>query len=201
MTRSENERLAASRIEEAIEATRALLDDETLAGLGRAGEALVTAFRRGGKLLVFGNGGSAGEAQHIAAELLGRLRADRPPLPAVALVEGPPTLTAIANDYTYDEVFARQVEGLGNAGDVALALSTSGRSPNVVRAVETARRRGLTTIAMTGPDPSPLGDAVDICLRLPGSEATRIQECHLVAAHVLCELVERELPEGARPPA
>ncbi len=193
MTPSEHERLAASRIREALDATGRLLEAETLAELGRVAEALVTGFSGGGKLLVFGNGGSAEEAQHIAAELLGRLRVDRPPLPAIALVDGTPALTAIANDYSFGEVFARQVVGLGQPGDVALALSTSGASENVVRAVEAARRRGLTTIAMTGPDPSPLGDAVDHCLRLPGADAARVQECHLVAAHILCEIVERAL--------
>jgi D-sedoheptulose 7-phosphate isomerase len=201
MARSEHERLAAARIAEAVEATQRLLEPETLAQLGHVGEALVAGFRSGGKLLVFGNGGSAAQSQHIAAELLGRLRVDRPPLPAIALVDGVAALTAIANDYSYADVFARQVDGLGGRGDVALALSTSGASENVVRAVGVARRRGLTTIAMTGPDRSPLGDAVDHCLRLPGAEVTRIQECHLVAAHILCEIVERALPDGVAPGA
>jgi D-sedoheptulose 7-phosphate isomerase len=199
MTPSEHEWLAASRIEEAMDATRRLLEAETLAALGRVADALVSGFRGGGKLLVFGNGGSAEAAQHIAAELLGRLRADRAPLPAIALTDGVPALTAIANDYSYGDVFARQVEGLGQPGDVALALSTSGASENVVRAVKAANRRGLTTVALTGPEPSPLGDAVDLCLRLPGGDAARVQETHLVAAHVVCEIVERALFDGAAP--
>lgn len=193
MTPSERERLAASRIEEAVAATRGLLEEDTLAALGQVAEALVGGLRDGGKVLVFGNGGSAVQAQHIAGELVGRLRLDRRPFPALALVEGIATVTAIANDYSYAEVFARQVEGLGQAGDVALALSTSGRSENVLAAVEAARKGGLTTVAMTGPDASPVGDAVDVCLRAPGAEATRIQECHVLAAHILCEIVEREL--------
>jgi D-sedoheptulose 7-phosphate isomerase len=199
MTRSEHERLAAARIEDSLVATRGLLEGETLAELGRVADVLIGGFRDGAKLLVFGNGGSAEEAQHIAAELLGRLRVDRPPLPAIALTDGAPALTAIANDYSYGEVFARQVEGLGRPGDIALALSTSGASENVLRAVDTARRRGLVTIAMTGPDPSPLADAVEHCLRLPGTDVARVQECHLVAAHIVCEIVERAMFDGAFP--
>jgi D-sedoheptulose 7-phosphate isomerase len=196
MSGSELEHLAAARIEEALETTRRLLDAETLTGLGRVGEVLVNSFRAGGKLLAFGNGGSAAEAQHLTGELVGRLRDDRPPFPAIALVEGASTVTAIANDYSYSEVFARQVEALGRSGDVALALTTSGRSENVVRGVQAARRLGLTTIALTGPTVSPVGDAADLCLRLPGADPARIQESHLVASHILCEMVERALPEG-----
>jgi D-sedoheptulose 7-phosphate isomerase len=199
MTPSEHARLAAARIEEAVHATRGLLETETLGALGQLADALVAAYRGGGKLLVYGNGGSAEAAQHIAAELLGRLRADRPPLPAIALSDGVPALTAIANDYSYGDVFARQVEGLGRPGDMALALSTSGVSENVVRAVQTARRCGLTTIAMTGPEPSPLAESVDLCLCLPGADAARVQETQLVATHVVCEIVERALFDGAAP--
>jgi D-sedoheptulose 7-phosphate isomerase len=108
-------------------------------------------------------------------------------------VDSAPTLTAIANDESYARVFARQVEGLGRPGDIALALSTSGRSENVLAGLEAARDRGMTTIALTGPDPSPAGEAAALCLRLPGSETTRVQECHLLVAHILCEIVEREL--------
>jgi phosphoheptose isomerase len=199
MAGPELERLAASRIEETLETTRRLLADETLAGLGRAGEALVNSFREGGKLLTFGNGGSAAEAQHLAGELVGRLHDDRPPFPAIALVEDAPAVTAIANDYSYSEIFARQVDALGRPGDVALALTTSGKSENVVRGVSAASRNGMTTIALTGPDASPVGDAVDLCLRMPGADPARIQECHLVALHILCEMVERALPEGVSP--
>jgi D-sedoheptulose 7-phosphate isomerase len=197
MTRTDDERLAAARIDEALAATRLLSEPETVAGLVAVADVLVNCFQAGGKLLVFGNGGSAGEAQHIAAELVGRLRFDRPPLPAIALVEGAPALTAIANDYSYADVFARQVEGLGEPGDAALALSTSGASENVVRAIATARRRGLTTIAMTGPDASRLGDVADHCLRLPGGDVTRVQESHLVVSHILCEIVERATSNGS----
>src|SRR4051812_48267242 len=193
MTTADHERLAASRIEEAVEATRRLLEPETLTGVGEVAEAMVTGFRGGGKLLAFGNGGSAEAAQHLVGELIGRLRLDRAPLPAVALVDSAAALTAIANDESYARVFARQVEGLGNEGDLAVALSTSGRSENVVAGLAAARERGMTTIALTGPDPSPVGEAADHTLRLPGGETTRIQECHLVVAHILCEIVESEL--------
>jgi phosphoheptose isomerase len=199
MTRSELERLAAARIKETLETTTRMLDEVTLAELGHAGQALVRGFRDGGKLLTFGNGGSAAEAQHLAGELVGRLRDDRPPFPAVALVEGAPAVTAIANDYSYGEIFARQVNALGRPSDVALALTTSGRSENVVRGVQAASRIGMTTIALTGPDASPVGDAVDLCVRLPGADATGIQECHLVVVHILCEIVELELPDGVSP--
>ena len=120
-------------------------------------------------------------------------------MPAIGRVEGAPAVTAIANDYSYAEVFARQLDALGRAGDIALALTTSGRSENVVRGVEVAAQRGMTTIAMTGPAASPVGDAVDLCLRLPGADPARIQECHRVASHVLCEIVELGLPEGIPP--
>jgi D-sedoheptulose 7-phosphate isomerase len=196
MTRADHEDLAASRIQEAADATRALLEENRTAALAAIAGALVEAFRGGGKLLVFGNGGSAEGAQHFAAELVGRLRVDRPPLPAIALVDAPAVVTALANDYTYAEVFARQVEGLGRPGDVALALSTSGRSENLIRAVRAAGERGMRTIAITGPGDSPLADAVDVCLKVPGGDTTRVQECQLVSAHIVCEIVERELPNG-----
>jgi phosphoheptose isomerase len=198
MTESELHRLAADRIRESLDVAQGLLGEGVLESLVEAAELVVSRLREGGKLLAFGNGGSATEAQHLAAELIGRLRSDRPALPAVALVDGSAALTAIANDYGFDEVFARQVDGLGAPGDVALALSTSGASANAVSAVRAARERGLATIALTGPDDSPLGDAVDVCLRIPGADAARIQEGHLIAIHVMCEIVERELPDGTR---
>jgi D-sedoheptulose 7-phosphate isomerase len=193
MPTSDHERLAAQRIEESLAAVRGLLEEEALRTLSALADVVVSGLRDGGKLLVFGNGGSATQAQHLAAELVGRLRLDRRPLPAVSLVDGVAGLTAIANDYSYDDVFARQLEALGQEGDVALALSTSGHSPNVLAAVRVARERGLRALAMTGPDASPLADAVDVCLRAPGAETTRVQECHVLAAHILCEIVEREL--------
>jgi len=193
MSTADHEQLAAARIEEAVESTRRLLEPATLTALAAVAEAMVASFRDGGKLLAFGNGGSAEAAQHLVGELIGRLRLDRAPLPAVALVDSAAALTAIANDESYARVFARQIEGLGSPGDLAVALSTSGRSENVVAGLEAARERGMTTIALTGPEDSPVGEVADHALRLPGGETTRIQECHLVVAHILCEIVEREL--------
>jgi D-sedoheptulose 7-phosphate isomerase len=154
---------------------------------------IAAALREGGKLLLFGNGGSAADAQHIAAELLGRFLLDRPALPAVALADNSAALTAIANDYGYADVFARQVTGLGAPGDVALAISTSGDSANVLTGVAAARALGMGTIGLTGAGGGRLAAAVDVCIAVPADETPRIQEAHTVVGHVLCELVEREL--------
>ena len=146
------------------------------------------------KVLLFGNGGSAADAQHIAAEFVGRFARERRALPALALTTDTSALTAIANDYGYEHVFARQVHALGVAGDVALAISTSGRSPNVLRAVETCRERGVRTIGLTGGDGGPLATMVDVSLRVSAStHSARIQETHILVGHVICELVDRRL--------
>ncbi|MER7008774.1 SIS domain-containing protein [Dactylosporangium sp. NPDC000555] len=155
---------------------------------------------RGGRLLVCGNGGSAAEAQHLAAELVGRLRADRAPLSAIALCADSAAVTAISNDYGYDEVYARQVRGHGRPGDVLIALSTSGRSPNVLAAVAAARESGLHTWALTGPGPNPLALACDEAVCCPGADHQVVQELHLVAVHVMCEHVDRALPDVSRRP-
>jgi rfaE bifunctional protein nucleotidyltransferase chain/domain/rfaE bifunctional protein kinase chain/domain len=149
---------------------------------------------RGGRLLVAGNGGSAAEAQHLAAELVGKLREDRLPLSAIALTPDSSTVTAISNDYGYDEVFARQVRAHGRPGDVLLVLSTSGRSPNLLAAVRAAAECGLRSWAMTGPAPNPLADACDEALRCPSPDSQVVQELHLVSVHVLCEHVDLTLP-------
>ena len=154
----------------------------------------VAALQGGGTLLFAGNGGSAADAQHIAAEFVGRFARERRALPALALTTDTSALTAIANDYGYEHVFARQVHALGVAGDVALAISTSGRSPNVLRAVETCRERGVRTIGLTGGDGGPLATMVDVSLRVSAStHSARIQETHILVGHVICELVDRRL--------
>jgi D-sedoheptulose 7-phosphate isomerase len=168
--------------------------DENLAQLERAVAVVIEALGAGGKVLLFGNGGSAADAQHIAAELVGRFARERRPLPAIALTTDTSALTAIANDYGYDDVFARQVRALGARGDVALALSTSGRSPSVLRAVEACRDLGIGTIGLTGGDGGALAGMVDVCLRVSAStHSARIQETHILVGHVLCELVDRHL--------
>jgi D-sedoheptulose 7-phosphate isomerase len=147
----------------------------------------------GGALLVCGNGGSAADAQHIAAELTGRFFRDRKPLPALALHGNTSSLTAIANDYGYDEVFAREVAAHGREGDVLLALSTSGSSPNILRAIEAAREKRMTVIGLTGESGGKMRDLCEVCLHVPSSSTPRIQECHILIGHTICELLERIL--------
>lgn len=172
--------------------------------LARWGSQLAWTLGRGGRLLVAGNGGSAAEAQHLAAELVGRLRAERVPLSAIALTADSSAVTAISNDYGFDEVFARQVRGHGRPGDIFIALSTSGRSTNLVTAAAAAGDIGMHTWAMTGPGPNPLADACDDALPCPARDSQVVQELHLVSVHVLCEYVDRVLPavlglESAQP--
>jgi len=154
---------------------------------------LVRALKSGKKLLVFGNGGSAADAQHIAGELVNRFKFDRPALPALSLVTDTSVLTAIGNDVDYSQIFSRQIEAFGQEGDVALAISTSGNSPNVLRGVETARGLGLKTVAFTGRGGGKLASLVDYALIVPSQETPRIQEVHLTLAHVICEIIEDEL--------
>jgi D-sedoheptulose 7-phosphate isomerase len=157
-----------------------------------AASAIVTALRSGGKLLLFGNGGSAADAQHVAAELVGRFQHERGALAAVALTSDTSILTAIANDAGYDRVFARQIEALGREGDVAFGISTSGRSENVVLGLRAAAARGLQTIALTARDGGPVGGAAGIHINVPSDSTPRAQEVHRTLLHILCEIVERE---------
>ena len=158
----------------------------------RATEAVVGALRQGRKVLVFGNGGSAADAQHFVAELVGRYLVERQAWPAIALSTDTSILTALGNDYGFDRVFARQVEAHGQAGDVALGITTSGRSPNVLRALEAANERGLITIALTGRG-GDAGRLATIHLGVDDDRTPRIQEVHITMLHILCELVEEEL--------
>jgi D-sedoheptulose 7-phosphate isomerase len=153
-------------------------------------DALLAAFGRNGKVLIFGNGGSAADALHFAGELVGRFERDRRGLAALALPADTSVLTSVANDYGYDRVFARQVEALGSAGDVAIAISTSGASRNVLAALAAARERGLTTVAFTGRDGGEVGRGVDIHVNVPHASAARVQEVHRTLIHAVCELVE-----------
>jgi D-sedoheptulose 7-phosphate isomerase len=169
------------------------LDGVVLRATARCADAL----GRGRKLLLCGNGGSAADCQHLAAELVGRLDRDRRALRAVALTTDSSALTAIANDYGYDQVFARQLDGLGAPGDVLLALSTSGRSPSVLAAVHAARARGIASIALTGKGGGPLADACDLAIVVPSDVTARIQEAHGLIGHALCFGIERALGLGA----
>jgi D-sedoheptulose 7-phosphate isomerase len=155
-----------------------------------AAEIIQQSLRRGGKVLLFGNGGSAADAQHVAAELVGRFARERAPLPAIALTTDTSALTAIANDYGFEQVFARQVRALGRRGDVAIAISTSGNSPNVLRAAEAAHEQGMTIISLTGGDGGALAAASDLSINIPSKDTARVQECHLTIEHVLCQAIE-----------
>ena len=151
------------------------------------------AFLAGGKLLLCGNGGSAADAQHIAGEFVGRFKIERAALPAIALHVNTSVLTAVANDYGFDTVFARQVEALGAEGDVVVGISTSGSSENVVRAMEAARRVGCKAVAMVGANPGRVGSLADITIAIPSTDTPRIQESHIAVAHVICDIVERRV--------
>jgi phosphoheptose isomerase len=160
----------------------------------RAAQAIAAALAAGGKVLAFGNGGSAGDAQHLAAELVGRFTVEREGLAAIALTDAS-VVTSVANDYGFERVFTRQVEALGRPGDVALGISTSGRSPNVLAGLEAAAARGLRTVALTGRDGGPIGAAAEIHVNVPDDSTARVQEVHRTLLHAMCEIVERSLRE------
>ena len=169
-----------------------------VAAVQRAAELVADALAGGGQVLFCGNGGSAADAQHLAAELVGRLQLERPAYRAVALTTDTSVLTAVGNDYGYADVFARQVEGLGRPGDVLVAISTSGRSDNVLRAAAAAKAKGMAVVAFLGPAASPLDDDADLALHVDGDVAGLVQQGHITIGHALCGWVERELA-GARP--
>ena len=178
---------------------RATQDAELRAAAGEIAAAIVAALRSGNKLLIIGNGGSAADAQHIAAEIVGRYKQDRPAYAAIALTTDTSALTAIANDYGFEQVFARQVAGLGQRGDMLLALSTSGRSPNILAALRAARQRGLVTVGFTGAKGETLGALCDYLLVAPSDDTPVIQQIHLTIAHGICDEIEQSMMrEGAR---
>ena len=186
-----------SRSQQVLEAAAA---DRALVSVAAEIAAAVTrTFRKGGKLLIAGNGGSAADAQHIAAEFVCRFKMDRNPLAAMALTTDTSVLTAGGNDYGFEQVFARQIAGLGHPGDCFLALSTSGRSPNVLTALKAARERGITTIGLTGENREAMRPTCDLLLSVPSLETDLVQQIHMVVAHAVCGIVEREL-FGAAPP-
>jgi len=154
---------------------------------------IINAYKADKKVLLIGNGGSAADAQHIAGELIGRLKMEREALPAIALTANTSVLTALANDYGYDKVFSRQIEALASAGDVLIAITTSGTSPNVVEAVKTAKSRGIIVIALTGSNSGKLNNLADLTIMVPSDNTQRIQEVHITVGHIICRLVEKEL--------
>jgi len=187
-----------AQFEESLRVKRVFLDQYAEA-TARAAEMLMTSLRAGGKILLFGNGGSAADAQHIAAELVGRFSRQRDGLPAIALTTDTSALTAIANDFGYEEIFARQIRALGRAGDVAIAISTSGRSPSVLRAVEACKAIGMPTVGLAGGSGGLLVGVVDLPLVVTAStDAARIQETHITIGHVLCDLIDAAFA-GSRP--
>jgi D-sedoheptulose 7-phosphate isomerase len=175
---------------------RAADDIELRGAIYAIAETITQSFRNGGKLLLAGNGGSAADAQHIAGEFLSRLNFDRNPLPAIALTTDSSVLTAIGNDYGFDRAFERQVRGLGRPGDVFVAISTSGRSPNILAALQAARAVGVTTVGFSGAGKRDMAAFCDHYLAVPANETPLIQQIHIVAAHAICGLVERNLFGG-----
>lgn len=187
--------LIQSHFAESIE-TKVQSAEVLPAVIEKAGEVLTQSLLKGQKILTCGNGGSAGDAQHFSAELLGRFERERPELPAIALTTDSSTLTAIANDYAYSEIFAKQVRGLGLPGDVLLAISTSGNSENVLRAIQVAHERGMFVVALTGKDGGKMAAALqegDVEIRVPAARTARIQECHLLIIHCLCDIIDHTL--------
>lgn len=189
-----NRELIQRRIEESVQ-IKQRLSDQLLSDVELAAEKIITSYRKGGKLLLFGNGGSAADAQHIACELVGRFLRERRPLFAIALNANTSVLTCLGNDYGYDHIFRRQVEAMAKPEDVVLALSTSGNSANIISAIEAAKAIGSATIGMTGLSGGRMKSLVDILLNVPSDETPRIQESHILIGHIICELVERSVQE------
>jgi D-sedoheptulose 7-phosphate isomerase len=185
-------------IEASISTHQRLLNSEaTVRLIAAVAESIVKAMRQGGKLLLFGHGGSAADAQHIAAEFVGRFAIERAALPAFALSVNTSCLTAIGNDYGFDQVFARQIEAFGKPGDVAVGISTSGNSPNVLLGLAKAKEVGLTTVALTGESEGKMKNDADYCICAPSNETPRIQECHILIGHAIAELVEKAIVYGS----
>lgn len=184
----------SSRLRTHIDTLSLLEQDETLkAAISQAVEKIVACFKAGGRVYFCGNGGSAADAQHLAAEFSGRFYFDRPVLPADALHCNTSYLTAVANDYGYEKVFARLISGLGRPGDILVGISTSGNSGNILQAFDVCREKGLCTIAMTGASGGKMREKADLLINVPSNDTPRIQEAHITVGHIICELVEQEI--------
>lgn len=184
----------AAQIEEAQRVMSAMMEDIALqSSVEAAAQACIASLKQGGKILLAGNGGSAADAQHIAGEFVSRFAFDRPGLPAIALTTDTSILTAIGNDYGYEKLFTRQIQALGNKGDVFIGYSTSGKSPNILNALQEARAKGLVCIGLMGNRGGPMRDFCDYSLEVPSSDTPKIQEGHLVLGHILCGLVENAM--------
>lgn len=186
--------LARQQVRNSVAVKQELLEDaDLLSRTVEIAEIVSEALRNGKKLLLFGNGGSAADAAHIAAELVGKYQRERRGLPAMALSGNLSSLTAVGNDYGFECIFSRQVEAFGIAGDIAVGISTSGDSENVLRAMKMAREKQMTTVGLTGRTGGRLKSSVDYCLAVPSDETPRVQECHIMLGHIVCDLVERVL--------
>jgi D-sedoheptulose 7-phosphate isomerase len=193
-TEMDFEQRAANSIKASIATKQLLLgNQEVITAIARVSEVMVNAFQNGNKVFLFGNGGSAADSQHIAAEFVGRFAFDRPPLPALALSVNTSCVTAIGNDYGFDLVFARQLEALAKPGDVAIGISTSGNSPNVLAGLAADKKLGLHTVAFAGCTGGKMKNAADYCICAPSNETPRIQECHILIGHIISELVEQTI--------
>lgn len=191
--------LIRQRLEDSIRLKQTVAaDPELLQAVQAAAEMIAASLKNGGKVVLCGNGGSASDALHFAGEIVGRFQRERPAWPAVVLNADVATLTAIGNDYGYDDVFARQAEAHVCAGDVLVGISTSGNSENVLRAVHTARRKEAKTIALLGKDGGKIRQEVDVPIVVPGNVTARVQECHITLIHIICELVENALTENGQ---
>jgi D-sedoheptulose 7-phosphate isomerase len=186
--------LATARLRDCASVMQGLLDSaEYMQALIAVADAMTKCLGSGNKILFLGNGGSAADAQHLAAELSGRFLRERPSLSGWALTTNSSVMSAIGNDYSFDDVFARQIQGIGSPGDIAFAISTSGNSPNVLKAVGVARDKKLISIGLTGKSGGKLRGLADHCICIPSDQTPRIQEAHIVTGHILCELIEEEL--------
>ena len=187
------EEIVQKSFQESIRAKEQFLTKKNTALVIKFAEMVVKSFKAGGKLMLCGNGGSAADSQHIAAEFINRFEIERPPLPALALTTDTSNLTSIGNDYSFDQIFSKQVRALGRKGDVLLGLSTSGNSANVIKAVEAARAMGIKTVVLTGKDGGKLAGEADLNINVEATRTARIQEVHTTICHILCELVDSML--------
>jgi D-sedoheptulose 7-phosphate isomerase len=185
--------LIKKRLQESIEVKYLLQSDDFVKVITQIATEIMVTYRQGGKIILFGNGGSAADAQHLTSELVGRFMKERKGLPAIALTVNTSILTAVANDYGYEEVFVRQLEALALPGDLIIGISTSGNAKNVNQAMAFAKQKKLRTIGLTGSTGGSLANLVDICLTIPSKNTPRIQEAHITIGHILCELVEEQL--------
>lgn len=191
------EKIVKEILNESIRVKNKIVDDPSLLSqISKISSVIIEAYRKKNKVILFGNGGSAADAQHVAGELVNRLQMEREALPAIALTTDSSVLTSIANDYDYSRIFARQMEAFAREGDVAIGISTSGSSPNVIEAVKVAKEKGAKTVGFTGTKGGKLAELVDFVIRVPSDETPRVQESHITILHIICCLVERELFEN-----